>query len=55
MRRAGGRAKEAPEREGEAWWKRRGGVGWEFGEREELKQLSPGDGIWKMTEVTREM
>ena len=27
MRRAGGRAKEAPERGGEAWWKGRGGVG----------------------------
>ena len=52
MSRAGGGAKEAPEWGGEAWWQGRGGVGiW----GEELWQLSPGEGLWKMTEVIRGM
>ena len=29
---------------------RRGGEGWEFGDREEVWQLSPGEGLWKMTD-----
>ena len=46
--RAGRGTKEAPEVGGEASWKIRGGVGiWVRGE---LRQLSPGEGLWKMTD-----
>ena len=53
MSRAGGGANEVLRGEGRPGG--RGGEGWKFGEREELWQLLPGEGLWKMTEVIRGM